>query len=143
VSASPGYSVANFKIFAFCMAAIFAAIGGAMFTLKSASCRRPLSARVPSIEMVIYTRSAAGSISAGLRDAAGELRQDTYRNPFRSSGCSASARCSSPSCWPSRTGSPYLAGLRATAHRPAVRLAQTQIRQRLDRQFGCRRRAGE
>ena len=29
-----GYSVANFKIFAFCMAAVFAAIGGAMFTLQ-------------------------------------------------------------------------------------------------------------
>src|SRR5437868_13094748 len=28
-----GYSVANFKIFAFCMAAVFAAIGGAMFGL--------------------------------------------------------------------------------------------------------------
>src|SRR5450631_2992537 len=43
-----GYSVANFKIFAFCVAAIFAAIGGAMFALEvgfmspllSASCRR-------------------------------------------------------------------------------------------------------
>ena len=29
-----GYSVANFKIFAFCLAAAFAAVGGAMFTLQ-------------------------------------------------------------------------------------------------------------
>src|ERR1700742_2127912 len=29
-----GYSVANFKIFAFCVAAVFAAIGGAMFALN-------------------------------------------------------------------------------------------------------------
>src|SRR5690606_20901146 len=29
-----GYDVANFKIFVFCLAAIFSAVGGAMFTLQ-------------------------------------------------------------------------------------------------------------
>src|SRR5215470_11843614 len=50
-----GYSVANFKIFAFCMAAIFAAIGGAMFTLEVGFMSPSFVGLVPSIEMVIYT----------------------------------------------------------------------------------------
>src|ERR1700689_4399805 len=50
-----GYSVANFKIFAFSMAAIFAAIGGAMFTLEVGFMSPSFVGIVPSIEMVIYT----------------------------------------------------------------------------------------
>jgi urea transport system permease protein len=50
-----GYSVANFKIFAFCAAAIFAAIGGAMFTLEVGFMSPSFVGIVPSIEMVIYT----------------------------------------------------------------------------------------
>lgn len=50
-----GYSVANFKIFAFCAAAIFAAIGGAMFTLNVGFMSPSFVGIVPSIEMVIYT----------------------------------------------------------------------------------------
>jgi urea transport system permease protein len=50
-----GYSVANFKIFAFCMAAVFAAIGGAMFTLEVGFMSPSFVGIVPSIEMVIYT----------------------------------------------------------------------------------------
>src|SRR3954451_8321528 len=50
-----GYSVANFKIFAFCMAAIFAAIGGAMFALNVGFMSPSFVGIVPSIEMVIYT----------------------------------------------------------------------------------------
>jgi urea transport system permease protein len=50
-----GYSVANFKIFAFCVAAIFAAIGGAMFTLEVGFMSPSFVGIVPSIEMVIYT----------------------------------------------------------------------------------------
>ena len=49
-----GYSVANFKIFAFCMAAIFAAIGGAMFALQVGFMSPSFVGIVPSIEMVIY-----------------------------------------------------------------------------------------
>src|SRR6201991_232833 len=50
-----GYSVANFKIFAFCAAAIFAAIGGAMFALNVGFMSPSFVGIVPSIEMVIYT----------------------------------------------------------------------------------------
>jgi urea transport system permease protein len=50
-----GYSVANFKIFAFTLAAIFAAIGGAMFTLQVGFMSPSFVSIVPSIEMVIYT----------------------------------------------------------------------------------------
>lgn len=50
-----GYSVANFKIFAFCLAAMFAAIGGAMFTLNVGFMSPSFVGIVPSIEMVIYT----------------------------------------------------------------------------------------
>jgi urea transport system permease protein len=50
-----GYSVANFKIFAFTLAALFAAIGGAMFTLQVGFMSPSFVGIVPSIEMVIYT----------------------------------------------------------------------------------------
>jgi urea transport system permease protein len=50
-----GYSVANFKIFAFCAAAVFAALGGAMFTLEVGFMSPSFVGIVPSIEMVIYT----------------------------------------------------------------------------------------
>src|ERR1700741_1581111 len=50
-----GYSVANFKIFAFCVAAIFAAIGGAMFTLEVGFMSPSFVGIVASIGMVIYT----------------------------------------------------------------------------------------
>ncbi len=50
-----GYSVANFKIFVFCLAAVFAAIGGAMFTLQVGFMSPSFVGIVPSIEMVIYT----------------------------------------------------------------------------------------
>ncbi|VTZ28387.1 Amino acid/amide ABC transporter membrane protein 2, HAAT family [Methylocella tundrae] len=50
-----GYNVANFKIFVFCLAAVFAAIGGAMFTLQVGFMSPSFVGIVPSIEMVIYT----------------------------------------------------------------------------------------
>ena len=50
-----GYSVANFKIFAFTLAAMFAAIGGAMFTLQVGFMSPSFVGIMPSIEMVIYT----------------------------------------------------------------------------------------
>lgn len=49
-----GYDVANFKIFVFCIGAIFAAIGGAMFTLQVGFMSPTLVGIVPSIEMVIF-----------------------------------------------------------------------------------------
>jgi urea transport system permease protein len=50
-----GYSVAGFQVFAFCVAAAFAAIGGAMFTLQVGFMSPSFVGIVPSIEMVIYT----------------------------------------------------------------------------------------
>ncbi len=49
-----GYSVANFKIFSFCLAAVFASIGGALFTLEVGFMSPSFVGIVPSIEMVIY-----------------------------------------------------------------------------------------
>lgn len=49
-----GYDVSNFKIFVFCTGAIFAAIGGAMFTLQVGFMSPTLVGIVPSIEMVIF-----------------------------------------------------------------------------------------
>ncbi|MFC5067019.1 urea ABC transporter permease subunit UrtC [Flaviflagellibacter deserti] len=50
-----GYSVAGFKIFVFCLAAGFSAIGGAMFALQVGFMSPSFVGIVPSIEMVIYT----------------------------------------------------------------------------------------
>ena len=49
-----GYDVSNFKIFIFCLAAIFSAIGGAMFTLQVGFMSPSFVGIVPSIEMVIF-----------------------------------------------------------------------------------------
>jgi urea transport system permease protein len=49
-----GYDVAMFKVFAFCLAALLAGIGGAMFTLQVGFMSPSLVGIVPSIEMVIY-----------------------------------------------------------------------------------------
>jgi urea transport system permease protein len=49
-----GYDVANFKIFVFCVAALFSAIGGAMFTLQVGFMSPSIIGIVPSIEMVIF-----------------------------------------------------------------------------------------
>jgi urea transport system permease protein len=49
-----GYDVAGFKIFVFCVAAGFSALGGAMFTLQVGFMSPSLVGIVPSIEMVIF-----------------------------------------------------------------------------------------
>ncbi|MFO7188172.1 MAG: urea ABC transporter permease subunit UrtC [Pseudomonadota bacterium] len=49
-----GYDVANFKVFVFCVAAAFSAIGGAMFTLQVGFMSPSFVGIVPSIEMVIF-----------------------------------------------------------------------------------------
>lgn len=49
-----GYSVANFKIFVFCVAASMSGIGGAMFTLQFGFMSPSFVGIVPSIEMVIF-----------------------------------------------------------------------------------------
>ena len=50
-----GYDVANLKIFTFCVAALFSAIGGAMFTLQVGFMSPSFVGIIPSIEMVIFT----------------------------------------------------------------------------------------
>ncbi|MEC5385816.1 urea ABC transporter permease subunit UrtC [Uliginosibacterium sp. H3] len=49
-----GYDVAMFKVFAFCLAALLAGIGGAMFTLQVGFMSASFVGIVPSIEMVIF-----------------------------------------------------------------------------------------
>ena len=48
-----GYDVASFKIFVFCLAAMFAGVGGAMFTLQVGFMSPTFVGIVPSIEMVV------------------------------------------------------------------------------------------
>src|SRR5438477_865307 len=72
-----GYSVANFKIFAFCAAAVFAAIGGAMFTVEVGFMSPSFVGIVPSIEMVIYAAvggrmSLVGAVCGALLVNAGK-----------------------------------------------------------------------
>jgi urea transport system permease protein len=49
-----GYDVANFRVFAFCLAALLCGIGGAMFTLQVGFMSPSFVGIVPSIEMVIF-----------------------------------------------------------------------------------------
>lgn len=49
-----GYSVADLKVFVFCVAAVFSAIGGAMFTLQVGFMSPSFVGIVPSVEMVIF-----------------------------------------------------------------------------------------
>ena len=49
-----GYDVSMFKVFVFCLSAMLAGIGGAMFTLQVGFMSASLVGIVPSIEMVIF-----------------------------------------------------------------------------------------
>ncbi|MBM4254604.1 MAG: urea ABC transporter permease subunit UrtC [Deltaproteobacteria bacterium] len=49
-----GYDVAHFKVFIFALAALFSALGGAMFTLQVGFISPSFVGIVPSIEMVIF-----------------------------------------------------------------------------------------
>lgn len=49
-----GYDVANFKVFAFCLAAALSGIGGALFSLQVGFMSPSFVGIVPSIEMVIF-----------------------------------------------------------------------------------------
>ena len=139
-----GYSVANFKIFAFCVAAIFAAIGGAMFTLDVGFMSPSFVGIVPSIEMVIYT--AVGGRLSIFGAVYGTLLVNFAKTSLSESF---------PQLWlfglgglfiavvlafPNGSGR-HLARLRAAAHRPAVLVAQIESRHG-SRRLGRRRRAG-
>ncbi|KAF1068941.1 MAG: hypothetical protein GAK45_01232 [Pseudomonas citronellolis] len=49
-----GYDVASYKVFVFCLAAAFSAVGGAMFALQVGFMSPSFVGIVPSIEMVIF-----------------------------------------------------------------------------------------
>lgn len=49
-----GFDVSNFKVFIFCLAAVFSSVGGAMFTLQVGFMSPSFIGIVPSIEMVIF-----------------------------------------------------------------------------------------
>lgn len=49
-----GYDVAKFKVFIFCLAAVFSSIGGAIFTLQEGFMSASFVGIVPSIEFVIF-----------------------------------------------------------------------------------------
>jgi urea transport system permease protein len=49
-----GYDVANFRVFAFCLAAMLCGVGGAMFALQVGFMSPSFVGIVPSIEMVIF-----------------------------------------------------------------------------------------
>ena len=78
-----GYSVANFKIFAFCAAAVFASIGGAMFTLQVGFMSPSFVGITPSIEMVIYT--AVGGRQSILGAICGTLLVNAAKTTFSES----------------------------------------------------------
>jgi urea transport system permease protein len=78
-----GYSVANFKIFAFCAAGVFAAIGGAMFTLNVGFMSPSFVGIVPSIEMGIYT--AVGGRQSILGAVYGTLVVNAAKTSFSES----------------------------------------------------------
>jgi urea transport system permease protein len=66
-----GYDVANFKVFIFCLASAFAAIGGAMFALQVGFMSPSFVGIVPSIEMVIFCavggrHSLVGAVAGAL-----------------------------------------------------------------------------
>ena len=140
-----GYSVANFKIFAFCRRRgvrrdrrrdVHAQVG---FMSPS------FVGIVPSIEMVIYT--AVGGRLSILGAVYGTLLVNFAKTSLSESF---------PELWlfglggavhrrgaglPERPGR-HLERLRPAAHRSADRVAQAEVRQRLDRQFRRRRRTG-
>ena len=140
-----GYSVANFKIFAFCVGAIFAAIGGRHVRAAgrihvAILCRHRAVDRDGDLHR---GRRPALDPGRGLRNHAGQFRED---QPF---GILPRALAVRPRRTVHRRGPRFpqrprrhLAGLRPAADRPADLVAQAEARERLDRQFRRRRRAG-
>ncbi len=75
-----GYSVADFKVFVFCFAAVLAGIGGAMFTLQVGFMSPSFVGIVPSIEMVIFC--AVGGRTSILGAVYGALVVNWARTTF-------------------------------------------------------------
>jgi urea transport system permease protein len=75
-----GYDVANFKTFAFCLAAATSGIGGALFVLQVGFISPSLVGIVPSIEMVIF--AAVGGKLSLLGAVYGTLVVNTGKSLF-------------------------------------------------------------
>ena len=140
-----GYSVANFKIFAFCPGRGVRRdrrrdVHAAGRLHVAVLCRHRAVDRNGDLHR---GRRPDVDLRRGLRHAAGQFRQDqpfgivpaTLAVRTRRALHRRRARLPERSCR-------YLARPRSAPHRPADLVAQIEIRQRLDRQFGRRRRAG-
>ena len=104
-----GYSVAGFQVFAFSVAALFAAIGGAMFTLQ-VGFMSPTFVGITPVDRDGDLRGCRGALFAvrrDLRHAAGEFREDEFLGELPAAlAVRPSAPCSSASCCCSPTASP-------------------------------------
>ena len=138
-----GYDVANFKIFVFCLAAVFAAIGGAMFTLQVGFMSPSFVGIVPSIEMVIF--AAVGGRMSILGAVYGTLLVNFGKTFFSEAF---------PELWLFFLGGLFiavvmvfpngLAGIWGDYVQPRIDrlIASRKPKPRLDRQLGRRRRPG-
>jgi urea transport system permease protein len=78
-----GYDVADFKIFVFCAASAFAAIGGALFTLQVGFMSPSFVGIVPSIDMVIFC--AVGGRQSLVGAVVGTLLVNSAKTSFSES----------------------------------------------------------
>jgi len=92
-----GYDVAAFKIFVFCLAAAFAGIGGAMFTLLVGFMSPSFIGIVASIEMVIFC--ALGGRLSILGEVYGALLVNAAKSGFSESF---------PELWPFAMGALFI-----------------------------------
>ena len=92
-----GYDVAAFKIFIFCLAAMFAGIGGALFTLQVGFMSPSFVGIVPSIEMVVFC--ALGGRYSLLGGVYGALLVNAAKSGFSESF---------PELWPYAMGALFI-----------------------------------
>src|SRR5690606_9489852 len=129
-----GYDVSNFKIFVFCMGAMFSAIGGAMFTLQVGFMSPSFVGIVPSIEMVIFC--AVGGRMSIIGAVYGTLLVNWAKTTFSESF---------PELWLFAMGALFigvvmtfpsgLAGLYKDKVGPLLKKTFTQIRSNYDARF--------
>ncbi|MCC4307213.1 urea ABC transporter permease subunit UrtC [Alcanivorax marinus] len=92
-----GYDVAAFKIFIFCLAAMFAGVGGALFTLQVGFMSPSFVGIVPSIEMVVFC--ALGGRYSLLGGVYGALLVNAAKSGFSESF---------PELWPYAMGALFI-----------------------------------
>ena len=123
-----GYSVSDFKVFAFCAAAALAGIGGAMFTLQVGFMSPSFVGIVPSIELVIFC--AVGGRTSLLGALYGVLLVNWARTAFSES---------LPQLWLFAMGALFIAVVVAFPDGLAG-LYRDHLDRRVDRVLGLRRR---